>query len=181
MPTSGPQGFDIVNEQASGEAASLPYALVKLRPEVVRILGQYTPRLSTAFADRSPPKAFRLRHSQRDDFRISGGRPGHSNRGRRSPRQFRHDSKTRPSTTTAIVPCEPSGESILDAIARAVDRLLWAPRNDRRSVLTTAGKADGARLPAGTYHRSWLRNPDSGCPAGNGIDGCRKDKYTQIA
>ena len=60
MPSSGPEGFDIVNEQNSGQAASLPYALVKLTPEVVRILGQYTPRLSTAFADRSPPKAFRF-------------------------------------------------------------------------------------------------------------------------
>jgi polysaccharide export outer membrane protein len=60
MPTSGPQSFDVRTGQAGGEEASLPYALVKLTPEVVRILGRYTPRLSTAFADKSPPKAFRF-------------------------------------------------------------------------------------------------------------------------
>src|SRR6202034_852175 len=38
--------------------ASLPYAPVKLTPEVVRVLGRYAPRLSSAFADRTPPKAF---------------------------------------------------------------------------------------------------------------------------
>jgi len=60
LPTSGPQSFDVRSGQAGGEVASLPYALVKLKPEVVRILGQYTPRLSTAFAVKSPPKAFRF-------------------------------------------------------------------------------------------------------------------------
>jgi polysaccharide export outer membrane protein len=59
MPTSGPQGMDVRTSQA-GEPESLPYSLVKLTPEVVRVLGRYTPRLSTAFADRSPPKAFRF-------------------------------------------------------------------------------------------------------------------------
>lgn len=59
MPSSGPQDIDIRTSQA-GEPDSLPYALVKLTPEVVRVLGRYTPRLSTAFADRSPPKAFRF-------------------------------------------------------------------------------------------------------------------------
>src|ERR1700738_240272 len=59
MPSSGPQGMDIRTSQA-GEPESLPYALVKLTPDVVRILGGYTPRLSTAFADRTPPKAFRF-------------------------------------------------------------------------------------------------------------------------
>jgi len=34
--------------------------MVKLSPEIVRILGRYTPRLSTAFAVKSPPKAFRF-------------------------------------------------------------------------------------------------------------------------
>jgi len=59
MPADGPQSLDIRTSQA-GQPESLPYALVKLTPEVVRLLGQYTPRLSTAFADRSPPKAFRF-------------------------------------------------------------------------------------------------------------------------
>lgn len=60
MPASGPQSFDVRTEQAGGVEASLPYALVKLTPEVVRILGRYTPRLSTAFATRTPPTAFRF-------------------------------------------------------------------------------------------------------------------------
>ena len=59
MPSSGPQSLDIGTSQA-GEPESLPYALVKLTPEVVRILGRYTPRFSTAFAVKSPPKAFRF-------------------------------------------------------------------------------------------------------------------------
>lgn len=46
--------------QTSTEPDSLPYGLVKLTPETVRILGQYTPRLSSAFANRTPPKAFRF-------------------------------------------------------------------------------------------------------------------------
>jgi polysaccharide biosynthesis/export protein len=40
--------------------ASLPYALVKLTPEVVEILGRHTVSLSSAFADRAPAKAFRF-------------------------------------------------------------------------------------------------------------------------
>lgn len=63
MPASGPQGIDVHNARAAEapidpEAASLPYALVKLTPETVPIVNQFVPRLSTAFADRSPPKAF---------------------------------------------------------------------------------------------------------------------------
>lgn len=60
MPASGPQAMDVRTSSENGEPQSLPYALVELTPEVVRILGRYTPRLSTAFADRSPPKAFRF-------------------------------------------------------------------------------------------------------------------------
>jgi polysaccharide export outer membrane protein len=59
MPADGPQSTDIRSARAA-EPESLPYALVKLTPEVVRILGQFTPRLSRAFADRSPPRAFRF-------------------------------------------------------------------------------------------------------------------------
>lgn len=49
-----------VRSSEVGAPESLPYALVKLTPDVVHVLGRYTPRLSTAFADRSPPKAFRF-------------------------------------------------------------------------------------------------------------------------
>jgi polysaccharide biosynthesis/export protein len=60
VPSSGPQGWDVRNQSEGGHPVSLPYALVELKPEVLRILGQYTPRLSTAFADRTPPKAYRF-------------------------------------------------------------------------------------------------------------------------
>ncbi|RYH32327.1 MAG: polysaccharide export protein [Alcaligenaceae bacterium] len=44
----------------NAEPDSLPYAFVRLNPEVVQILGRFSPRLSTAFANRAPPKAFRF-------------------------------------------------------------------------------------------------------------------------
>lgn len=59
MPASGPQSMDVHGTPAV-EPVSLPYALVKLEPEVLRILGQARPRLSTAFANRTPPRAFRF-------------------------------------------------------------------------------------------------------------------------
>jgi len=58
MPASGPLSMDVRSEKHDLEPAALPYAPVKLTPEVVRILGRYSPRLSSAFADRTPPKAF---------------------------------------------------------------------------------------------------------------------------
>lgn len=59
MPASGPQSFS-VNGISAGEPVSLPYALVKLEPEVLKVLGETRPRLSTAFANRTPPRAFRF-------------------------------------------------------------------------------------------------------------------------
>jgi polysaccharide export outer membrane protein len=58
VPTTGPQSTDIRMDQAGEQPESLPYALVKLTPEVVRILALCTPSLSSAFANRTPPKAF---------------------------------------------------------------------------------------------------------------------------
>jgi polysaccharide biosynthesis/export protein len=60
VPSSGPQGWEVRNQSENGQPVSLPYALVELKPEVVRVLGQYAPRLSTAFADKTPPKAYRF-------------------------------------------------------------------------------------------------------------------------
>lgn len=60
VPASGPQGPDVQNESAGGMPVSLPYASVDITPDIVKVLGEYTPRLSTAFADRTPPKAFRF-------------------------------------------------------------------------------------------------------------------------
>jgi polysaccharide export outer membrane protein len=59
MPASGPQSFNVTGVSL-GEQASLPYALVKLDPEVLKTLGEARPRLSTAFANRTPPRAFRF-------------------------------------------------------------------------------------------------------------------------
>lgn len=60
MPVSGPQGRDVLSSSEGTTPAALPHALVNVTPETVRILTRYTPRLSTAFADRTPPKAFRF-------------------------------------------------------------------------------------------------------------------------
>jgi polysaccharide export outer membrane protein len=60
MPASGPQSHEVQTSQHDLVPASLPYALVRLSPEVVRVLGRFTPRLTSAFADRTPPKAFRF-------------------------------------------------------------------------------------------------------------------------
>ena len=60
LPDSGPQSNEVRTAQHDLVPASLPYALVKLSPEVTRVLGRYEPRLSSAFANRTPPKAFRF-------------------------------------------------------------------------------------------------------------------------
>ena len=60
VPSSGPQGTDVVNQSEGGLPVALPYALVKVTPEVVGILGRYAPQLSSAFADRAPARAFRF-------------------------------------------------------------------------------------------------------------------------
>lgn len=61
MPASGPAGTDVVSASTDVVpvvADSVPYALVKLTPEVVESLGQYEPRFSNSFTDRRPPLAF---------------------------------------------------------------------------------------------------------------------------
>ena len=58
MPSSGPAQRDV--RAASDEATTLPYALVPLTSEVGRTLSHQSPRLSSAFANRTPPKAFRF-------------------------------------------------------------------------------------------------------------------------
>jgi polysaccharide export outer membrane protein len=58
VPSTGPQGVDVENRSQGGMPVSLPYALIDVNPNIIRVLGQYTPRLSSAFADRAPPKAF---------------------------------------------------------------------------------------------------------------------------
>jgi polysaccharide biosynthesis/export protein len=58
MPTSGPATADIRAGQR--DPKSLPYALVRVTPEVVDILALAVPRLSTDFADRRPAKQIRF-------------------------------------------------------------------------------------------------------------------------
>lgn len=60
MPSSGPQANEVRTEQHDLVPASLPYALVTLSPAVTQVLGRYSPRLSSAFADQAPPKTFRF-------------------------------------------------------------------------------------------------------------------------
>jgi polysaccharide biosynthesis/export protein len=60
LPESGPQAHEVRTGQHDLVPASLPYALVNLTPEVVRVLGRYNPRLSSAFADQTPPRVFRF-------------------------------------------------------------------------------------------------------------------------
>jgi polysaccharide export outer membrane protein len=52
--------MDVRTSEENAAPQSLPYALVKLTPEVVHLLGGANPRLSSAFADKTPPKTFRF-------------------------------------------------------------------------------------------------------------------------
>jgi polysaccharide biosynthesis/export protein len=59
MPGSGPESFDIRAGQVN-DPNHLPYALVKMTPQVVDILAQNNPRLTAAFADRRVPGDIRF-------------------------------------------------------------------------------------------------------------------------
>ena len=63
MPANGPAGDDFLSASADvvpRAAQSLPYALVRLTPEVVEALDRYEPRFSNSFTDRRAPLAFRF-------------------------------------------------------------------------------------------------------------------------
>jgi polysaccharide biosynthesis/export protein len=59
MPASGPESFDIRAGQIN-DPNHLPYALVKLTPQVIDILAQNAPRLTSAFRDRRVPGEIRF-------------------------------------------------------------------------------------------------------------------------
>jgi len=59
MPVNGPESWDVHSHRTFG-AEPLPYSLVRLTPSANDILAQFTPRLSTAFAHKSPPKEYRF-------------------------------------------------------------------------------------------------------------------------
>src|ERR1700692_1363853 len=57
MPASGPESWDVKTGQR--DPRSLPYALVKVTPEVTTVLGKVVPRL-TQFAEERRPQDIRL-------------------------------------------------------------------------------------------------------------------------
>ncbi len=59
MPASGPYSTDVQNAPTE-KTDNVPYALVKVTPDIVKTLGRLSPKLSTAFANRTPPRAFRF-------------------------------------------------------------------------------------------------------------------------
>ncbi|YCK31462.1 polysaccharide biosynthesis/export family protein [Afipia sp. TerB] len=59
LPTSGPYGTDVKAEQPV-QPESLPYALVRVTPDVVSVLADNTGRLTNAFPDRAPPREIRF-------------------------------------------------------------------------------------------------------------------------
>ena len=58
LPSYGPRSVDVRTH--STEPDALPYATVRLTPEVVDILASHDPRLANVFADRRPPSALRF-------------------------------------------------------------------------------------------------------------------------
>jgi len=58
LPTNGPSSLDVRAGQSDPEG--LPYGLVSVSPRVVDIVGKSSPRLSSVFADRRPPKEIRF-------------------------------------------------------------------------------------------------------------------------
>ena len=58
LPADGPATMDVHAGQQ--DPGGLQYSLVKLTPEVLDILDEAVPRLSSEFADRRPPKALVL-------------------------------------------------------------------------------------------------------------------------
>jgi polysaccharide biosynthesis/export protein len=58
MPTNGPANYAV--RSGSADPSSLPYALVKLTPEVIATLERATPRLSAGMTNRRPPAQIRF-------------------------------------------------------------------------------------------------------------------------
>jgi polysaccharide export outer membrane protein len=62
MPASGPENFDVhldaTDTAPVSEPAAVPYALVKMTPDIVSIVARYEPRgLAGAFPDKGLPPA----------------------------------------------------------------------------------------------------------------------------
>jgi polysaccharide export outer membrane protein len=60
MPTSGPEIGEVHRGGDSDDPTRLPYALVKMTPQVVDILATHAPRIGNVFPDRRPPREIRF-------------------------------------------------------------------------------------------------------------------------
>src|SRR5882672_9467263 len=60
MPTSGPEIGEIHRSEQTTDPERLPYALVKVTPQVIDILATWAPRIANAFTDRRPPKEIKF-------------------------------------------------------------------------------------------------------------------------
>src|SRR5262245_13382011 len=58
LPSAGPRSIDVRTH--STEPDALPYATVRLTPEVIDILATKEPRLANIFTDQRPPGALRF-------------------------------------------------------------------------------------------------------------------------
>jgi polysaccharide export outer membrane protein len=63
MPANGPAGEDVVSASTDRVPAvvdSVPYALVRLTPEIVKTLSLFEPQFANSFTDHRPPLAYRF-------------------------------------------------------------------------------------------------------------------------
>jgi polysaccharide biosynthesis/export protein len=60
MPTTGPEVAEINRSEQTSDPERLPYAVVKVTPQVVDILATWAPRIASAFTDRRPPKEIKF-------------------------------------------------------------------------------------------------------------------------
>src|ERR1700740_2003873 len=59
MPANGPANYDVKSERAY-EPDSLPYAVVRITPQLEGIIAEYNPRISGSFPDRRTPKELKF-------------------------------------------------------------------------------------------------------------------------
>lgn len=60
MPASGPAIGEVHHGGDTGDPERLPYALVKVTPQIIDALATWAPRIGTAFEDRRPPQEIKL-------------------------------------------------------------------------------------------------------------------------
>jgi len=60
MPTTGPAIEEINQSQQTSDPDRLPYALVKVTPQVIDVLATWTPRIAGTFSDRRAPKEIKF-------------------------------------------------------------------------------------------------------------------------